>query len=318
MSELGFDGKVVLVTGSGRGLGRAYAMLFASRGASVVVNDPGVSLGGDGSDHQFARQVADEINRAGGKAVANFDSVVTEVGANAMVAQAIKSFGRIDVVVNNAGNFTARYPLEETTSATFESLWRVHVLGSTNVIRAAWPHMRAQHYGRIVNIASHAGYLGFKGNIEYSSAKGAIHGLTRALALESAEHGIAVNAIAPFAMTRPVISFFGEGAPTGGAFAVELPAPVVVWLAHEDCKVNGESFGSMSGTTTRIRIAESHGHLDKSPTPESIRDNFDKIMDQAAFDASGLIFGFDSEARGGESIGAYEGAAVTTIAARIT
>jgi NAD(P)-dependent dehydrogenase (short-subunit alcohol dehydrogenase family) len=307
MSELRFDGKVVLVTGSGRGLGSAYAKLFAARGARVVVNDPGVSLGGDGFDEGPARQVVEAIVAAGGTAVANFDSVATEPGAERMVAQAISAFGRIDVVVNNAGNFTARYPFEETSAASFENIWRVHVLGSINVIRAAWPHMKAQRSGRIVNIASHAGYLGFRGNIEYCTAKAAIHGLTRSLSLESAEHGIAVNAVAPAGMTRPLLSFFGgDEVPTDGPFAATLAAPTVVWLAHADCKVNGEIFGAMSGTTTRIKVAETAGYFSRTPTPESIRDNFEKIVDERALLASGLTFAIDGEQRGAELVQIHE------------
>ena len=317
MDELRFDGKVVLVTGSGRGLGSAYVKLFAARGARIVVNDPGVNLGGEGSDHGPAQQVADAINAAGGKAVANFDSVATEEGARNMVEQAVKTFGRIDVVVNNAGNFTSRYSLEETSSASFENIWRVHVLGSVNVIRAAWPHMKAQGSGRIVNIASHAGYLGFRGNIEYCTAKGAIHGLTRSLSLESAELGIAVNAVAPAAMTRPLMSFFGgTEVPTSGPFAAELAAPTVIWLAHDDCKVNGEIFGAMSGTTTRIKVAETTGYFSKAPTPEAIRDNFDKILDQEALDGAHLTFGADGESRGTELIGRYEGQEVDSLHTR--
>jgi NAD(P)-dependent dehydrogenase (short-subunit alcohol dehydrogenase family) len=240
--------------------------------------------------------------------------VATEQGAKSMVAQAISAFGRIDVVVNNAGNFTSRYPLEDTSTTSFENIWRVHVLGSINVIRAAWPHMKSQRSGRIVNITSHAGYLGFRGNIEYCTAKSAIHGLTRSLALESAEHGIAVNAVAPAAMTRPLLSFFGgTEVPTGGPFATELAAPTVIWVAHDDCNVNGEIFGAMSGTTTRIKVAETAGFFSKTPTPESIRDNFEKILDQQTLDSSGLTFCPDGEARGMELIGRYEGAAVTSL-----
>jgi NAD(P)-dependent dehydrogenase (short-subunit alcohol dehydrogenase family) len=317
MNELRFDGRVVLVTGSGRGLGSAYAKLFAARGASVVVNDPGASLGGEGSDHGPAQQVAGEINHAGGKAVANFDSVATEDGARATVAQALAAFGRIDVVVNNAGNFTSRYPLEETSTESFERIWRVHVLGSVNVIRAAWPHMKARRYGRIVNIASHAGYLGFRGNIEYCTAKGAVHGMTRAVALEAIDHGISVNAVAPFGMTRPLLSFFGgSDAPQGGAFAAALSAPAVIWLAHEDCPANGEILGTIAGTTTRIKMAETKGHFSKSPTPESIRDNFETILDQESIDSSGLTFGVDGESRGMELVGRYNGTEVTSFSKR--
>ena len=192
-----------------------------------------------------------------------------------MVRQAIETFGRLDIVINNAGNFHPRLSIEETSAECFESLWRVHLLGATHVIRAAWPHMKARHYGRIVNTASHSGYLGAHGSIAYAAAKAAVHGLTRALSLESAEHGIAVNAVAPGALTRPVTQI--EGLPdsfTSGAFAPSLVAPTVVWLVHEDCDANGEIFAAIAGTTSQIRIAETVGYVSRHPTPEAIRDRF--------------------------------------------
>jgi NAD(P)-dependent dehydrogenase (short-subunit alcohol dehydrogenase family) len=306
VNELRFEGRVALITGSGRGLGREYALALAARGASIVVNDPGVGLLGEGGDIGPAQAVVEEITAAGGKAVATFDAVGTVAAADAIVATAIDAFGRLDIVINNGGNFLPRHRFEETTPEGFESLWRVHVLGATHVLRAAWPHMKRQSYGRIVNTASHSGYLGAAGSIEYAAAKAAIHGLTRALSLESAEHGIAVNAIAPGAMTRPVqqIKNIPDSFKTG-AFAPELVAPTVVWLCHEECSVNGESFGVIAGTTTRIRVSETRGYASRSPTPEQIRDHFGEICDQAAFDASGLIFCNDSLSRGAELVAAY-------------
>ena len=171
VNELRFDGRVALITGSGRGLGREYALALAARGASVVVNDPGVGLLGEGGDMGPAQDVVEEITAAGGKATATFDAVGTVAAADAMVAAAIDAFGRLDIVINNGGNFLPRHGFEETTPESFESLWRVHVLGATQVIRAAWPHMKRQGHGRIVNTASHSGYLGAVGSIEYAAAK---------------------------------------------------------------------------------------------------------------------------------------------------
>jgi NAD(P)-dependent dehydrogenase (short-subunit alcohol dehydrogenase family) len=300
MSELRFDGKVALVTGGGRGIGRGHALLLAARGARVVVNDPGADLDGGGSDSRPAAQVVAEIVAAGGKAVANFDSVATEEGARAMVEQAVSAFGRIDIVINNAGNFLAKHPFAETSRDTFEKIWRVHLMGTVNVIRAAWPHMTAQRYGRIVNTASHSGYLGSRGNLEYSVAKSAIHGLTRTLSLEAESYGIAVNAVAPGGMTRPVTSHHTlPESFTSGAFDPNLVAPTVIWLAHEDCKVNGEIFGGMGGATTRIRIAETKGFVSRTPTPEAIRDHFDAILDESTLAASGLTFETEAELHGG-------------------
>ncbi|WP_176488983.1 SDR family NAD(P)-dependent oxidoreductase [Rhizorhabdus dicambivorans] len=300
MTEVRLDGRVALVTGAGRGLGRAHARLLAAHGARVVVNDPGVGLGGEGGDQAPARDVVAEIEAAGGSAVANFDTVATEDGARAMIRQAIDSFGRIDIVVNNAGNFYTRHGFDETSPESFAHIWQVHVIGSVNVIRAAWPHMVAQKYGRIINTASHTGYLGSRNNLEYSAAKAAIHGITRTLSLEAGDHNIAVNAIAPGAVTRPVRLIPGilDMMPAG-AFEPELVAPTVVWLAHEDCKVTGEIFGVMAGTTTRIKVVETPGYCSRNPTPEAIRDAFeDVILDQRRFDAAGLVIGKEAELRG--------------------
>lgn len=304
LNEVRLDGRVALVTGAGRGLGRGYARLLAARGAKVVVNDPGVGLGGEGHDESPARDVVAEIEAAGGVAVANFDTVATEEGARAMVGQAMDSFGKIDIVVNNAGNFYTRHSFDQTSPESFAHIWQVHVIGSVNVIRAAWPHMVAQKYGRIINTASHTGYLGSRDNLEYSAAKAAIHGITRTLSLEAGDHGIAINAVAPGGVTRPVKLIPGilDKMPAG-AFEPELVAPTVVWLAHEDCKVSGEIFGVMAGTTTRIKVVETPGYCSRSPTPEAIRDAFDDlILDQPRFDASGLVTGKEAELRGMELV----------------
>jgi NAD(P)-dependent dehydrogenase (short-subunit alcohol dehydrogenase family) len=305
MGELRFDGKVALVTGSGRGLGRGYALLLAARGAQVVVNDPGTDLAGAGSDSRPAAQVVEEIVAAGGKAVANFESVATEEGARAMVEQAVSTFGRIDIVINNAGNFLSKRPFAETSRGSFDSIWGVHVMGTVNVIRAAWPHLTAQRSGRIVNTTSHVGYLGLAGEMEYAVAKAGLHGLTRTLSLEAAIYGIAVNAVAPGGMTRPVTAYHVLPEIFNSAFSPALVAPTVVWLAHEDCKVNGEIFGVMAGSTTRIRVAETKGFVSRTPTPDAIRDHFAGILDEATLAASGLTFGTEAEVRGGELVQRY-------------
>lgn len=308
MEQVRFDGRVVLVTGAGRGLGRAHARLLGARGASVVVNDPGVRLDGTGGDDGPARDVAAEIVADGGKAVPDFGSVTSEQHARAMIARALDAFGRIDAVVNNAGNFLPARPFEETSGESFASILGVHLMGTVNVTRAAWPHFRAQGYGRVVNTASHSGYLGAHGQPEYAAAKTAIHGLTRALAYEAAEHGIAVNAIAPGARTRPVADQYPEFPEelAHGAFAPELVSPVVAWLAHEDCPVNGESFTAIAGTTARITIAETAGYVSRLPTPEAIRDHFDEILGEDLVSASPLTFPSSSVEHGGHLIARYE------------
>jgi len=307
MVELRLDGRVALVTGAGRGLGRSYARLLAARGASVVVNDPGVSMRGEGGDEGPARDVVEEIRSSGGDAVANFESVASEAGAEAAVAQAVDAFGRVDIVVNNAGIFMPERDFLGTSSESFARLWQVHVMGSINVARAAWPRLMAQAFGRIINTTSHVGYLGCRGLIEYSVAKAAIHGFTRSLALEAESSGVTVNAVAPGAMTRPVAEVAGLPETFASeAYDASLVAPTLVWLAHEQCDANGEVFGVMAGTTTRIKIAETSGFHSRNPTPETVRDNFGRIMDAATLKESGLLFPSEAKERGIELIALYD------------
>jgi len=223
--------------------------------------------------------------------------VASEEDTATMIAAAIEEFGRIDIVVNNAGNFRPSGPFAQTTADTFRSLWEVHVLGAVNVIRAAWPHMISARYGRIVNTTSHSGYLGAPGMVEYGAAKSAVHGLTRSLSLEAATHGITVNAIAPGARTRPVADHYPDF-PDIAAFAADLVSPTIAWLAHENCQVNGEIFTAIAGTTARIRIAETVGFQSRTPTPEDICQHADEILDQDSFDRSTLVFATTSPQRG--------------------
>jgi NAD(P)-dependent dehydrogenase (short-subunit alcohol dehydrogenase family) len=241
MIDLRFDGRVALVTGGGRGLGRDYALLLASRGASVIVNDPGVGLPGEARDPQPAQDVANEIVAAGGKAIANFDNADSPEAAAAMVRSALAAFERLDIVVNTGGDCVPRLSAEERASATFEALWRAHVLGALHIVRAAWTHMKAQRYGRIVNTALHADCQGAIGSLEYATANAAVHGLTHALSLESAEHGVSVNTV---------------------VFEPGPVPPTAAWLCHEDCHANGESFDSMtlgSGSSSRSAKPPSPG-----------------------------------------------------------
>lgn len=307
MSDLRFDGRVALVTGAGRGLGRAYAELLASRGASVVVNDPGVTLSGEGGHHGPAAEVVAAITAEGGKAVANYDPVGSAEAAQSMVSQTLDQFGRIDIIINNAGNFLPLRPFTESTSDTFEKIYRVHTSGAIEIIRAAWGHMAAQNYGRIVNTGSSVGYYGTQGRVEYAVAKAALHGLTRALAAESLDVGIRVNLIAPGALTRP-----GEERAGGNpaeelrkSFGPSLVAPLVAWLCHEDCPANGDSFTSIAGTNTRIKVAETTGFASNAPTIEDIRDNFDAIYGSSELNSSTLSFWENGETQGYEMIARY-------------
>jgi NAD(P)-dependent dehydrogenase (short-subunit alcohol dehydrogenase family) len=290
--KLRFDGHVAVITGAGGGLGRAYAELLASRGASIVVNDPGVALDGGGGDEQRAREVVRAIESAGGTAVPNFDRVGSAEAGQSLIRQAVETFGRIDIVVNNAGIFTPRHTFLDTSTESFERLFRVHVMGTVQTVRAAWPYMQARHYGKIINVTSSNAYVGSAGRLEYSTAKGAVHGFTKTLAKESPDYGIFVNAIAPGALTRPVIASTDRYREEEFArpFSADLVAPTVAWLAHPDTRVNGEVFTAVAGTTAQLVIAETYGFGSDTPTPEDIRDNIDRIFMGKQARSSGLEF----------------------------
>ena len=304
--DLRLDGKVALVTGAGRGLGRAYALLLAARGASVVVNDIGAELDGSGRDAGFAVSVVEEIVAAGGSAVSSLETVASEAGAAAIVEQALETFGRLDILINNAGNFTPARPFLETSGASFLDILQVHLMGTVNTARAAWDHLVRQRYGRIINVGSHTGYFGHSGRFEYASAKGAVHGFTMSLAMEGRPFGIAVNLLAPGAGTRPVRSWDDKAIFATEAFAPELVAPTAVWLAHERCDVSGQAIGVIAGATSRIVIAETRGYQSRHPTPESVAAHRDAILDPGDVSASNLELPIGAVERGMELVGRFQ------------
>jgi NAD(P)-dependent dehydrogenase (short-subunit alcohol dehydrogenase family) len=274
---LRFDGRVAVVTGAGRGLGRAYALLLAARGASVVVNDLGGSIEGDGADASVASSVADEITAAGGTAVADASDVSTSAGGAAVVAAALEAFGRVDALVANAGVMRwARFP--DVPDDDLEQHLRVHVGGSFFPARAAWPHLVAAGYGRIV-LTTSTGLLGLRGNTAYAVAKGGVIGLARSLAIAGAQHGITANLIAPAASTRMA----GDGGPD---LPAELVAPMVAYLAHEDCPVTGEIYAAGGGRFARLFIASAPGyvHTGGEPTVEDVAANWAAVNDETGYD----------------------------------
>lgn len=205
MSELRFDGRVAIVTGAGRGIGREVALELARRGARVLVNDIGLTLDGKTFiKEKLADQVVEEITQNGGEAFANYDHVAN---GHSIVHNAIQIWGRVDIIVNNAGFLrdTAFHKMEEED---WDSIHKTHLKGSFMVTRAAWPYMRSQKYGRVLNTASVAGIFGNFGQANYSSAKLGLHGFTNALAREGEKKGILVNTVAPLASTRMTESEF--------------------------------------------------------------------------------------------------------------
>ena len=264
-----------MITGAGRGLGRAYALLLAARGASIVVNDLGGSLEGDGADAGPATGVVEEIGAGGGVAIADANDVSSTDGANALIDAALESFGRVDIVINNAG--IMRWAgMPEVNREHLRRHLAVHVGGSFNTARAAWPHMTQRGYGRIVMTAS-TGMFGLPENVSYATAKAGVVGLTRSLATAGARHGIKVNAIAPVAATR----MGGDMNDTN--VAPELVAPMAALLAHEDCPANGEIYEAGAGRFARIFIASTRGYLPSDPTIEDLAAHWDAVNEEAGY-----------------------------------
>jgi NAD(P)-dependent dehydrogenase (short-subunit alcohol dehydrogenase family) len=282
VSKHSFEGRVAVVTGAGRGLGRAYALLLAARGARVVVNDLGGSMDGVGADTEPAASVAAEIGAAGGVAIADNNDVSTAEGAQALVDAAVEQYGGVDILINNAGiNRWARFPVVDVDSV--EAHHAVHVVGSFNTARAAWPHMVDRGYGRIVMTTS-AGIFGLLGNLAYATAKGAVVGLTRSLATEGAEHGIGVNAISPVAWTR-MAGTPGDETEAPPQLVPDLVAPMVAFLAHEDCPVSGEIYAAGAGRFARVFIAQTEGYVHDAPEPtiEDVARNWETINDEDGY-----------------------------------
>ncbi|MEY2423743.1 MAG: hypothetical protein QOI95_3810 [Acidimicrobiaceae bacterium] len=279
MADLGFDGKVAIITGAGGGLGRSHALELAKRGALIVVNDLGGSVDGEGGSHTAAQKVVDEIKAAGGEAVANYDSVATPEGGESIVQTAVDSFGRVDIIINNAG-ILRDASFKNMTKEMLEPIIDVHLKGAFYVTRPAWQLMRDQGYGRIVNTSSGAGVFGNFGQTNYGAAKMGLVGFTRVLAVEGAKNNIKANAIAPVAKTRMTEDILG---PVADKLGPEFVTPVVTYLAHESCPVTGEVYSVGGGRVARVFIGVTPGYTDPELTPESVRDHFDQIRDETDY-----------------------------------
>lgn len=284
MSELRFDGRVAVITGAGRGLGRAYALLLAARGAKVVVNDPGGAIKGEGSDAGPAEDVVAEIVAAGGAAIANLDSVATPEGGHAIVQAAIDAYGRIDILVHNAGN--VRYGgLDELSQDDFDAVLDVHLRGGYHVVRAAFPLMRDAGYGRIVLTSSIGGLYGNLRCVNYGVSKAGMIGLSNVAALEGEAHGVTCNIIVPSAVTRMAEGIDVSAYPP---MQPDLVAPVVGWLCHEDCSITGEMIAAIAGRVAKLYVAESKGVYQPSWTIDQVGARIDAIRDTSEPLAFGL------------------------------
>jgi NAD(P)-dependent dehydrogenase (short-subunit alcohol dehydrogenase family) len=275
VAQIDFEGRVAVVTGAGGGLGRSHALLLASRGAKVVVNDLGGDRGGEGGGSEMADQVVQEIVDAGGEAVANYDGVHTWEGGEAIVQSALDAFGKLDIVINNAGILrdTSFAKLDE---AALDMVLKVHLYGGFHVARAAWPHLREQGYGRVINTTSGSGLYGNFGQSNYSAAKLGLVGLTRTLSIEGAKYGITANVIAPVAASRMTEDIMPPQLLE--VLEPENVSPLVAYLASEACTETGRIYSVGGGYIARVAIVEGPGAtFSEGFTPDDVADRFDDI-----------------------------------------
>jgi 3-hydroxyacyl-CoA dehydrogenase/3a,7a,12a-trihydroxy-5b-cholest-24-enoyl-CoA hydratase len=281
MPELRFDDQAVIVTGAARGLGLSYARLLASRGALVVVNDLGVALDGSGGSDGPAREAVEQIRKSGGQAVAEASDVATQEGAQAVVETCLREWGRVDAVINNAGNFLTQRPLQEIGFDDYANLWRVHMGSTYYVCHAVLPHFQRAGGGRIVNSSSNQALYGAPSSPDYAAAKGAVMAFTLSLAAATRGSNIRVNVIGPGAYTRMVSvdvrsAEFTRKLETG--LDAALAAPAAVWLCHPDCRSHGQVYEVYGGRFTRVVIGELPGFWDFEPTPESVASGFEHLV----------------------------------------
>jgi NAD(P)-dependent dehydrogenase (short-subunit alcohol dehydrogenase family) len=270
MDPLAYDGQVAIVTGAGGGLGRSHALELARRGARVVVNDLGGAVDGTGGSATAAERVVAEIADAGGEAVPNAESVATPDGGAAIVECALDMFGRVDVVVNNAG-ILRDAAFKNVTPELLDPVIDVHLKGAFNVLRHAWPLMREQNYGRIVNTTSGSGMFGNFGQSNYGAAKAGLMGLTRVLSIEGARNNVRVNAIAPIAHTRMTSEQIDA------AMVPELISPLVAYLCHSSCRVTGQAYSVGGGRVSRLFLAMTTGITEGDLSAEMIAERIDEI-----------------------------------------
>ena len=277
MSDVRFDDRVAIVTGAGGGLGRSHALLLASRGAKVVVNDLGGGRDGEGNpSSEMANKVVEEIKAAGGEAIADAHGVDTAEGGEAMVKAALDAWGKVDIVIANAGILRDR-AFHNLTEEDWDKIFAVHVKGSFNVIQPAFRVMRQNNYGRIIVTTSNAGLYGNFGQANYSSAKTAVLGFASTLELEGAKYNVKANVIAPVAASRLTEDVMPPQVLE--RLKPELVSPVVAYLVSEECNVSGNIFTAGGGYVGRAAIVESKGAIFPDISIEAVRDSFAKITD---------------------------------------
>ena len=291
MDEMRLDGRVAIVTGAGRGLGRAYATLLAERGAKVVVNNrirPGTE-----NEPPVADEVVEVITSAGGSAVANRSDISTRQGAESVVQSALDAFGKVDIVVNNAG-IVHFYKFDDYPDDEFDTMLAIQLRGTWFVTQAAWPHLASQSYGRVINTVSRGAFFGDPQGAAYATCKGATYGMTRALAVEGKELGIKVNAVCPTAWT-PLYARAPDVTPERRkvleeSFRTELVSPVVVALAHDSCPFTGEVIGAAGGHVSRMFMAQTRGMQVRDDfTPEEFHERLPEVWSEEGSQSMGLV-----------------------------
>jgi NAD(P)-dependent dehydrogenase (short-subunit alcohol dehydrogenase family) len=282
VAEISFDGRVAIVTGAGGGLGRTYALDLARRGAKVVVNDLGGSVHGEGGEHTAAQKVVDEIKAAGGEAVPSYDSVSTPEGGENIVKTAVDAFGKVDIVINNAGILRDK-SFAKMTWDDLHAVLDVHLKGAFYVSQPAFKVMKDNNYGRFVFTASNAGVFGNFGQANYGAAKMGLVGLSNVLAIEGQKNNILSNVIMPVAKTRMTEELLGDFA---DLLSPELVTPMVVYLCSEQCTVSHEAFSAAAGRYARVFVGLTNGWYagkGAAPSAEDVMDHIDDIEKQDGY-----------------------------------
>ncbi|HXW35709.1 MAG TPA: SDR family NAD(P)-dependent oxidoreductase [Acidimicrobiales bacterium] len=292
-----FDDQVVIVTGAGRGLGRLYSIEFARRGASVVVNDVGSSMQGEGSDPAVADSVVSEIEQAGGRAIASYESVASPTGAEEIVLAAVNSFGRLDAVVSNAGIFHT-IPFEELAARDWDRMLTVHLNGGFYLSQQAFRVMKSQGYGRFVFMVSAAGLFGQPNSAHYAAAKSGLVGLANVIAIEGAPFGIMSNCVLPMGYSRMVLETVGDSPhpavePFLTAIKPELAVAMVVFLASRACELTHHNFSAAAGRYARVFTSLGQGWLSPPgsvPTADDIASHLSEVSEIEPFTVPTSIF----------------------------